>query len=205
MRTETIKLYKFKELSEEVQEKVIEKKYDINLHHDWWESVYESFKETMPDLGFDVNEIYFSGFHSQGDGAMFEGSVNENIIHRLPEVLNKHKSSSIKNWNRVLKLIKDGHISFYGKFKQQGHYCHHRSYYDTLCYEFQTYYLGYNLSNIENVVDDMIGCIKDIYEDHCIALYKELEQENKHLTSDEQIIKTIECNYYEFTEGGEQY
>ena len=203
MRTIETKVYKFEELSKEVKGKVIEKKRHINTDYEWWYSVYESFKETMTDLGFDVNEIYFSGFYSQGDGAMFEGSVNENIIHRLPEVLNKHKSSSIKNWNRVLKLIKDGHISFYGKFKQQGRYYHHKSYYDTLEAEFETDYLGYHLSNIEEVLDDMVECIKDIYEDHCIAIYRELEQGNEHLTSDEQIIETIELNEYEFTSEGE--
>lgn len=203
MRTIETKVYKFEELSKEVQEKVIEKKRHINTYHDWWDCTECTFMETMTDLGFDVDKVYFSGFWSQGDGAMFEGSVNENIIHRLPEVLNKHKSSSIKNWNRVLKLIKDGHISFYGKFKQQGHYYHHKSYYDTLEAEFQTDYLGYHLSNIEEVLDDMVECIKDIYEDHCIALYRELEQENEHLTSDEQIIETIELNEYEFTSEGE--
>ena len=43
MRTETItyEIFKFDELSPDVQEKVIDRNWDWNVDHDWWEYVYE--------------------------------------------------------------------------------------------------------------------------------------------------------------------
>ena len=81
MRTETIKIYKFEELNDESQEKAIEKFYDLNIYEGWWDSVYEMYMDRDTETGFDIDKIYFSGFHSQGDGAMFEGSPNKDILH----------------------------------------------------------------------------------------------------------------------------
>lgn len=41
MQQKTINIYKFDELSEEVQEKVIQDNYHINVDHEWWEYIYE--------------------------------------------------------------------------------------------------------------------------------------------------------------------
>lgn len=42
MRTISISIYKFDELSKEAQEKAIEKLWDINVYgHPWWQFVYE--------------------------------------------------------------------------------------------------------------------------------------------------------------------
>lgn len=205
MRTETIEIYKFKELSKEAKETAIEKFRDINVKFDDWHcSTYDIFKGTATDLGFDVNQMYFSGFWSQGDGAMFEGSVNDNIIYRLEEVKDKEMKSSRKNWDRVIKLIKNGFISFYGDFTQVGRYYHYKSYEDNLGYDFQCDY-GLNLSNIEDVLDDMMNSIREIYEDHCRDLYTDLREDYDYYTSDEAVIETIISNEYEFTKEGEQY
>jgi len=44
--------------------------------YDWWDGVYEYFKETCDGLGIRVDHITFSGFWSQGDGAAFDGRVD---------------------------------------------------------------------------------------------------------------------------------
>ena len=43
---------------------------------DWYECVYERFKEAGSAKGFMIDEIQFSGFHSQGDGASWTGYVH---------------------------------------------------------------------------------------------------------------------------------
>lgn len=43
-------------------------------HHDWHESVFEMAKEAGAILGIDIDDIHYSGFWSQGDGASFTGS-----------------------------------------------------------------------------------------------------------------------------------
>jgi len=201
MRTETIKIYKFEELSEEVKEKVIEKKYDINLHHDWWEAVYEMYMQD--ETGFDIDKIYFSGFWSQGDGAMFEGSPNKDILNFITP--NYRNEAYQKDWSRVIKLIKNGDINIYGSFTHQGHYYHSKSYSDNLDAEMTNDWYGKNYSNIEDILEDILEEIREYYEDVCNKIYHSLEQEHEYYSSREAIEESIIANEYEFTEDGEQY
>ena len=201
MRKETIEIYKFEELDEAVQEKVIEKFHDINTNYDWWEHVYEMYMED--ETGFDIDKIYFSGFWSQGDGAMFEGSPNEDILNFItPGYRNEQYQ---KDWSRVIKLIKNGDINIYGSFKQSGHYYHSKSYSDSLETEFTNDWYGKNYSNIEDICEDILEEIREHYEDICNKIYHSLEQEYEYYTSREAIEETIIANEYEFTEDGEQY
>ena len=63
-------------LPDEVKTRVLEEYKDFNTAgFEWWDSVYESFKEDMRNIGVEVDRMYFSGFWSQGDGACFEGEV----------------------------------------------------------------------------------------------------------------------------------
>jgi hypothetical protein len=45
MRIKETKVYTFDELSDEAQQKAIEKLSDINVTHEWWESTYEDAKQ----------------------------------------------------------------------------------------------------------------------------------------------------------------
>lgn len=42
--------------------------------HDWHESVFDMAKEAAKIIGIDIDDIRYSGFWSQGDGASFTGS-----------------------------------------------------------------------------------------------------------------------------------
>jgi hypothetical protein len=44
-------------------------------HYDWWDCEYEAFKERCEGMRIDVEDISFSGFCSQGDGAAFSGRI----------------------------------------------------------------------------------------------------------------------------------
>lgn len=205
MRTETkeFKIYKFKELSEKVQEKVIEQNRDCNVNYDWWDCTYDWFYETAVEEGFDVSKIYFSGFWSQGDGAMFEGELNNNIYDQLnPNYRNEEYK---KDWNRVLYLLKTGQIDIFGRFKHYGHYYHEKSYTDSLEYAFNNDWQGKNYSNIESILDDMIDSIRLQYEELACNLYRQLNQEYDYLTSDECIREHLIDSDDEYLEDGEYY
>ena len=201
MRTETIKIYKFEELSNEAQEKAIEKFYDLNIYEGWWDSVYEMYMQD--ETGFDIDKIYFSGFHSQGDGAMFGGSPNKDILHFITP--NYRNEAYQKDWSKVIKLIKNGDINIYGSFKQYGHYYHSKSYSDNLDSEMTNDWYGKNYSNIEDICEDILEEIREHYENICNKIYHSLEQEHEYYTSKEAIEESIIANEYDFTESGEQY
>ena len=201
--TKTTKIYKFEELSEEAKEKAIEKFYDLNIYEGWWDGVYEMYMDRDTETGFDIDKIYFSGFWSQGDGAMFEGSPNEDILHFITPGYNNQQYQ--KDWSRVIKLIKNGDINIYGSFEQHGHYYHSKSYSDNLETEFTNDWHGKNYSNIKDICEDILYEIREHYEDICNKIYHSLEQEYEYYTSREAIEESIIANEYEFTEDGEQY
>jgi len=58
------------------QNELIEKHWDINVDHEWWDCTYEDFKLEMQTKGITVDDIRFTGFYSQGDGASFTGRVD---------------------------------------------------------------------------------------------------------------------------------
>lgn len=53
MKTIEINLYKFNELSEKSQEKVLNELHDINVDYSWWDFIYEDAK----DIGLEITEF----------------------------------------------------------------------------------------------------------------------------------------------------
>lgn len=71
-------VYKFTDLSEEIQNKIIEKEksYIAENPCDWWsDPIIEGFHEEMEEAGFTDIETAWSGFWSQGDGASFTAKI----------------------------------------------------------------------------------------------------------------------------------
>ena len=56
-------------------EKEYYKWHEYAADYDWWETLYEDFKADCLALGVRVDDIQFSGFYSQGDGAAFTGQM----------------------------------------------------------------------------------------------------------------------------------
>ena len=77
MRTETTTrtLYQFGELSDEAKRRAIEKLWNLNVDHDWWDCIEANFKEDCAEKGITVERIEFSASHCQGDYAAFYGQV----------------------------------------------------------------------------------------------------------------------------------
>lgn len=65
----------FEDLSNEAKETARRKLRECEHYpyDDWWDSVYEDAKRMGALIGIEIDEINFSGFCSQGDGASFIG------------------------------------------------------------------------------------------------------------------------------------
>lgn len=193
MRTIETKLYKFEELTKEAQQTAIEKHNYINVEYfDWYESTVEMFKENTKD--FEVEKVYFSGFYSQGDGAMFEYSeISQDLMNEAIDnlLLPEYKKNA---------MIKESIFS--AKGTHQGHYSHEKCCYHNLNFEA-------NDSEHENINDlfythhiELENFVTEKYEEIAKQLYRELESENDYLTGEEAIKETLIANEYEFTEDG---
>lgn len=64
MKTKTINLYEFDELSEDAKEKALQNLWDINVDHEWWDYIYEDAERIgLKITGFDIDR----GNYCEGD------------------------------------------------------------------------------------------------------------------------------------------
>ena len=94
---------------------------EIGLAHEWWDSVYEDFLQILDAAGVSatVDDLQFSGFHSQGDGASFTGDFHLNEVDgdRLKEMLPEHHHHYIVN--PLVELAKE-HAKIQGRIGRNG-------------------------------------------------------------------------------------
>lgn len=71
-----IKVYTLEELSDEVQQKVIDDHRDINIDHYWYQVIDWEKQDELKEKGYKNPSIDFTGFGSQGDGACFTATLD---------------------------------------------------------------------------------------------------------------------------------
>lgn len=195
-----MKVYKFDELSEYAKERAIEKNREINVEYwEWYDSVYDTFKEKYSDL-FEITNIYFRGFWSQGDGAMFEyDGITDKLID---EFIAQLKFSPLRK-----KIVKDL-VYFSGSGEQYGRYSHEHSCKHSINVEHNYQVSWGRYPNIDSLLDDLQIMFEAFIEERYIELaqelYSMLQSEYEWLTSDEEISETLIANEYEFNETGER-
>ena len=65
--------YKYEELSATAKEVARDEYRENGLDYDWYDCTLSDAKEIASFMGIEIEDIYFSGFSSQGDGACFTG------------------------------------------------------------------------------------------------------------------------------------
>jgi hypothetical protein len=190
-----------------VSAELIDKYRHFNVEHiDWWDSTYECFRNDMQDVGIDVERMFFSGFWSQGDGACFEGQVDD-----MQLFLDRNFAPS--DYPLIRRLV-DAKGSVYVKCHHRGHYYHENSttfeigsdsFADCLETPTETH------EQVVHALDLALGTEMMRFEQDAIEifrnfmrkLYRELEQEYNHLTSDEAVAEAIIANDLTETDEGE--
>lgn len=195
-RTETITrtLYKFDELSDEAKEEAISKNRDINVDDEYWfEHIYEDAKTIGSLIGITIENIYFRGFCSQGDGACFTGSYSyeKGSVRKLKEYAPKDTAlHSIAE--RLFDIQKRYFYGVSAKVIHRGHYMHEN------CTEI-TVDVEENPNRMDVTDPDAVCiCLKDFMR----WIYRTLEKEYDHQIEDEQVAETLRSNDLEFMEDG---
>ena len=193
--------YRFDELSEEVQEKTLDRYRDfinMDMDFDCYGFLLDDWKERLESIGFTDAKIYFSGFSSQGDGSVFEASIdNEKLLDSL---IMCNSYDTAKQAEKCMFLCAEGFLNF---SIQRNSFANHYSHEKT----------AYIQSEIENgkisdssywngIIDDITEATEELRLDLCRQIYKELENEYDFQTSDAAIRYTFEANEYEFTIDG---
>lgn len=198
MKTIEITLYKFQELSEDAKQTAIEKcrENENYLNYEWYDGIYEDFKTIAGLMGVTIDNIYWSGFYSQGDGACFEGSYQ--YEKGSVKAVKEYAPVDVELHSIVERLQAIQKRNFYGVLayiKHSGHYYHAN------CTNINVEHNYNSVSISGDTEDEVIICLRDLMR----WLYAKLESEFDYLNTDESIAEHLEANEYEFEAGGSRY
>lgn len=187
-------------VNSEQRELLLEKHRYINVEFDdWYQSVYEDFRQDMMEVGIRVGRIMFSGFCSQGDGACFEG-----ILNNLRTYLDHHHKDQYPMIRQLLEYR--GYV--YTECNHSGYYYHefstvfsteHDTFYRLVeCpTEFHEQIVDTWDEQLEHELSDFEGDVTEQWRSYMKDLYRKLEAEYDYLVSDEAVWDAIEANELE--------
>ena len=199
MHTISINLYTFEELAPAVQKKVVERERYLNVDDSWWyEPIIEDWTEELEHRGFEQVKILFSGFGSQGDGACFEARIN------IGAYLKSHKLTA----TYPLLARYPEYVEAY--LKHSGRYYHERS--TRLVPYFNAEVVdpgGSGISDEETRVEPEYEALEKDIDREAVRLgrdiYKALEEEFFHQSSDEAVQDTLIANAYTYLSDGTRF
>ena len=214
----------WKENDTDVYEKIIQNMKEIALDDDWWDFIYEGFQEDMnKKFGWapETDDMNFSGFYSQGDGASFTGTLYQDDVAGIMKKIYKKFPLN--------KGFEDGNIDVQIDIERHGRYVHEKSvsveisHLDSVDYEefFDLYEKELQAGELKGVdeydadecddaiydyidgyVNELEDTLNEWLEDSCIELYKRLESAYEDMTSDEAMEEMALNNDYQFDEDG---
>ena len=214
-----VEVFKYDELSDSAKAKARDW-YIEGMDYEWWEGVYESVKEDGYELGFCVDDIRFSGFCSQGDGASWLGQVD------VRQWLEKHSDDSI-GVSAWCALIQEDVVSKHIQVTQNSnHYSHHETmgfanvedhtdeFTDDWQMELTSIFKGMEVQHLFDLivtddtcpyknVEDITTAIAISGKQYARDIYHNLREEYDYLCSEEMMIDHFEANDYHFTDEGE--
>lgn len=167
---------------------------------EWYEYTIDHWKRTLTRFGIACDEINFSGFWSQGDGASFTGWV-ENDARFITFMTGGTKAYPL--WRMLAERDCGLNIKI---VRHSNHYVHECS--TTIEVEADSF-CQYTYADGEEMIaaahrawDQAILAEHRQFELDCRDfvralnryIYKDLEQEYEHLTSDEAVIEWMEAN-----------
>jgi hypothetical protein len=106
MRTETINIYKFSELSDNAKQKAIDNLYDINIDHDWWGCTCDDAAR----LGLKITEFDLErGSYVKAEFTLSACEVAQNILNKHGDICETYKTveSFMEEWQPVYNSYLD--------------------------------------------------------------------------------------------------
>jgi hypothetical protein len=184
-------------VSDELKQELLERYYEINVDHDWWDCTYEDFKVDMDTKGIHVEDINFSGFWSQGDGASFTGAV---FVGQFAKFMEVH---DLCERYPAAKFFADQSELRLDMFRNTSHYCHENTInvvlhditgnpYDDFTPRWEIYDTMQTLLDSEYAALEL-DC-EEIVKGYMQELYSRLQKEYEYLTSEEVVWETIVSN-----------
>jgi hypothetical protein len=186
-------VYKYDELSDVAKEKARDWFRTDSAQDEWWDSTFEDVTECGKLLGIQIDNIYFSGFSSQGDGACFEGRYS--YAKKARDAISAYTGGmeTLENIaNELQELQRKNFYRLEAKVKHSGHYSHE---YCTDIDVFNSFTGDYVPAETH---DEMAATLRRFMK----WIYRELENYYNDQNSDESVDENIRCNEYTFDING---
>lgn len=190
MREELTKIYKFNELSDAAKEKAREW-YRNGLEFDNPEHTINDAKKIAALFGLEIEDIYWSGFYSQGDGACFTGRY-EYKKGSLKAI--KAECPNDTDLHKIVERLQYEQARYF--FAITAKISHRGFYYHSGC-------MDIDLQHCQNKYQDVDKFDTDLFRNFADWIYKRLENEWDYQNSNEAVDESIICNEYEFFSNGE--
>jgi len=205
-------VYQFSELSDAAKERARSWYRELGPHDDWWDTVYEDFERICEILGIRLKTtsvrlmgggtrsepcIWFSGFRSQGDGACLEGYLSHakgaaaRIRDYVPQDATLHSIA-----DRLQAIQRRNFYQLAAAISHRGRYYHEYT---------MSVDVTRDSPSWQPPTADAEETVVEAIRDLARWLYRQLQTEYDHLTSDETIEDGIIVNEYTFTEGGRRF
>lgn len=185
----------------------LEKHRNINVDHEWWDCAYDDFSQICTILGIelDKDEPSFYGFWSQGDGASWTGRYRANGLsltmpsgyvatyELAPAKIREHAPQD-EELHRIadeMSMVARIYYPAYARVTRMTatRYVHE----NTMVIE-QIEPFDDAEDFADEVTRTLEAALLELFRDLARWLYKSLEAEYDHLTSDEAVAETLEAN-----------
>lgn len=217
--TREILVYKFEELSPKAKEHAVQQHAEHSMDHAWWDHIYDYAKEHGRELGFQIDDIRFSGFWSQGDGASWTGRVH------IPTFLNTRTLTD--PGTIVLRELVENDLvmTTIPISRGGGMYVHentmraevdasdYASYepddYDENCVLTTGVLKGANVCELLDahdfgtVINEVIALALEEAKEYAQQIFKDLREEYEYQTREEHVAEMAEANDWQFDEDGD--
>ena len=205
-------VYQFPELSDAAKDKARSWYRELGPHDDWCDAVYEDFERICDILGIRLKTtparlmgggtrsepcIWFSGFWSQGDGACLEGYLSHakgaaaRIRDYVPQDATLHSIA-----DRLQAIQRRNFYQLAAEISHRGRYYHEYT---------MSVDVTRDSPSWQPPTADAEETVVEAIRDLARWLYRQLQTEYDHLTSDETIEDGIIVNEYTFTAGGRRF
>jgi hypothetical protein len=197
MKTVTTKVYQFDELSEEAKAVALDNNRDFNTSDEYWyEHTVEYAKEIGGLFGIDIDNIYFSGFFHQGQGAQFTGdyAYKKGCLKAVKELapLDTELHSIVKELQDIQRRY---FYALSATVETNGMYSH----------EMATSITVEDSRSDFGATEQAEQEVKNLLREYMQWIYTSLSAENDYQTGDIAIAKSLQANEMEFLIDGSNY
>tara|TARA_Y100000310_G_scaffold309683_1_gene354052 strand:+ start:302 stop:904 length:603 start_codon:yes stop_codon:yes gene_type:complete len=198
MQQITINTYKYKELSKEAKEKVINKFQDINVNYDWWEFIIDNLTEEIKEklnIDIDTKDIHFEMLSRDNNIHIESKTLISALSQKYPKLLD---FDIPEKFGLFCNYLGGGLCSSLNESEYKEEYIELEEEFNESEEIDKEVEIVQNKKIKEDIMDNL-RVLHNILKDY----YNKLYEEYNYAVSEEAIVESLNVNEMMFKENGE--